>query len=54
MAGRYDKLKNGTACRVLARFENIIPLKGTVMVEGLKAWVEQKEFYEVAARTAQD
>jgi hypothetical protein len=54
MDGRYDKLKNGAGCRVLARFDNIVPLKGSVMVEGLKAWIEQKEFYEVVARSSQD
>ncbi len=45
--GRMEKLKNGMDVRVLCRFRTVQKMKAVIVVEGMKTWMEQKNFLEV-------
>lgn len=45
--GKMEKIKNGIDVRVLCKFKTVQKMKALIVVEGLKTWMEQKNFLEV-------
>jgi tetratricopeptide (TPR) repeat protein len=46
---RFDGLKDGSDVRLLGRFQNVVPLRGYILAEGVRLWFQKTEFLEVPA-----